>query len=465
MPDKYESKARVQVDTRTMLRPLLTGLAIQSDVRGMVGIMKQLMFTRNNLEKIADLAGLGKDAKSEAAKLGLINKLKDNIKIDGGRDEIFSIGYESSDPIESKHVVQAVLTVFSEQTQQTALDDVDSAQRFLVNQIQEYEQRLRNAEKARENFKRANIGMLPGEGADQVAQIQQLNNTLDEVRLSLEELVSRKKVLQEQLAEAQENAEDEWGLAGLNDTSSEDPRLTALIAQRDELLIRYTEKHPSVKVINDTIKAIKERQLLEAEEVDEEPAPATNPFVQSIKASINEVDAQIASLKARIFAYEQKTQKLDQEFNERLNIETEMQNLNRDYSTIKSNYQTLLQRKEQANMSEKVDNQATALRFKIADPPNKPLSPTAPNRPMLYSVVLGVGVLVGIALAFLVALIKPTFIAVNQIRTTTGLPILGSVSMVRNREQIKKLRLQSVQYVLACGLLISAYSGVMLLKA
>ena len=161
----------------------------------------------------------------------------------------------------------------------------------------------------------------------------------------------------------------------------------------------------------------------------------------------------------------QKTQKLDQEFNERLNIETEMQNLNRDYSTIKSNYQTLLQRKEQANMSEKVDNQATALRFKIADPPNKPLSPTAPNRPMLYSVVLGVGVLVGIALAFLVALIKPTFIAVNQIRTTTGLPILGSVSMVRNREQIKKLRLQSVQYVLACGLLISAYSGVMLLKA
>lgn len=467
MPDKYESIARVQVDTRTMLRPLLSGLAIQADVRGMVGIMKQLMFTRHNLEKIAGLASLEPDSKTEAANLRLINKLKDNLKIGGGRDEIFSISYESDDPIESKHVVQAVLTLFSEQAQQTALDDVDSAQRFLVNQIQEYEQRLRNAEKARENFKRANIGMLPGQGTDQVAQMQQLNDTLYEAKLSIEELISRKKVLQEQLVEAQESAEDEWGLAGLNDASSEDPRLMSLIAQRDELLIRYTKKHPSVKVINDTIKAIKRRKLLEADDDTDEETNIlpSNPFAQSIKASINEVDAQIASLKARISAYEQKIQKLDQEFNERLNIETEMQNLNRDYSTIKGNYQALLQRKEQASMSKKVDNQATALRFKIADPPNKPLEPTSPKRPRLYTAVMGVGILAGLALAFLVALIKPTFLAVNQIRTTTGLPILGSVSMVRNYEQIKKLRWQSLQYVLVCSLLLGAYTGVMVLKA
>ena len=40
MPDLYQSEARVHVDTRTMLRPLLRGLAVQSDVRGMIGIMK-----------------------------------------------------------------------------------------------------------------------------------------------------------------------------------------------------------------------------------------------------------------------------------------------------------------------------------------------------------------------------------------------------------------------------------------
>ncbi|PKM11425.1 MAG: hypothetical protein CVV13_09260 [Gammaproteobacteria bacterium HGW-Gammaproteobacteria-3] len=467
MPDKYTSTARVQVDTRTMLRPLLQGLAIQSDVRGMVGIMKQLMFTRYNLEKIADLAGLSANLKTESAKLGLIGQLKTNMKIGGGRDEIFSISYESDNPSEAKQVVQAVLTVFSEQTQQTALDDVDSAQRFLVSQIQEYEQRLRNAEKAKENFKRANVGMLPGQGVDQVTQAQQLRDTLDESKLSMEELFSRKKVLQEQLVEAQESAEDEWGLTSLNDTSSEDPRLASLIAQRDELLIKYTKKHPSVRVISDTIKAIKERNALDAANTEGELnaiVPA-NPFVQSIKASINEVDAQIAALNSRISAYEQKILKLDEEFNERLKIETEMQNLNRDYSTIYRNYQALLGRKEQANLSEKVDNQASALKFKIAEPPNKPLAPTAPKRPILYSAVFGGGLLVGIALAFLAALIKPTFIVVNQIRQATGLPVLGSISIVRNHKQIKQLRWQSVRFALACSLLIGLYTGVMTLKA
>ena len=469
MPDKYTSTARVQVDTRTMLRPLLSGLAIQSDVRGLVAIMQQLMFTRYNLEKIAELAELGKNLKTEFEKLDLVNELKSNIHIQGGRNEIFSISYDSTDPIEAEHVVQAVLTVFSEQTQKTSLDDMDSAQRFLLDQIQEYEQRLRNAEKARENFKRANIGLLPGEGNNQVAQIQQLNKTLEESKLLLEELNSRKAVLQEQLVEAQDNVEDEWGSA-MDGSSAieEDPRLLSLISQRDELLLRYTEKHPSIKVLNDTINAIQNSNKEEAEVVDSEQQTDSdalaNPFVQSIKASLNEVDAQIASIKSRITAYELKIKKLDEEFNQRLNIETEMQNLNRDYGTIQRNYQSLLARKEQANLSEKVDNQGTSLRFKIADPPNKPLSPSAPNRKILYSAALGVGVMAGIALAFLAVLIKPTFIAANQIRSVTGLPILGSVSMIRNHNQIKKIRWQLLNYVMACGLLICAYTGIMIFK-
>lgn len=464
LPDQYSSIARVQVDTRTMLRPLLRGLAIQSDVRGMVDVMKQLMFIKQNLEKIAELAGLGKDLKTESEKLGLINRLKRSIVIEGGRDEIFSISYDAPDPDEAKHVVQSVLTVFSEQAQRSTLDDADSAQRFLMTQIQEYEQRLRNAEKARENFKRANIGMLPGQGADQVSQIQHLNQTLDESRLNLDELYSRKKVLLEQLEEAQESVEDEWGPFS-EGKDNEDPRIAELISKRDELLLRYTEKHPSVKVINDTIKAYRARKLLEEVEMDDSPSEAlSNPFVQSIKASSNEVDAQIASLKSRISAYEQRIKKSDEEFNERLNIETQMQNLNRDYGTIKANYQSLLERKEQAAMSEKVDNQSVALKFKVADPPNKPLSPSGPNRSLLYTGAMAGGLIAGVAIAFLMVLLKPSFMAANQVRSITGLPILGTVSMVRNEQQIKKLRTKSIQFTLIFGLLVSAYSGMMFLK-
>ena len=61
-----------------------------------------------------------------------------------------TISYASSDPKQAKDVVLAVLTVFSEQTQMRSMGDVNSAQRFLDKQIQEYEKRLVTAEQARE---------------------------------------------------------------------------------------------------------------------------------------------------------------------------------------------------------------------------------------------------------------------------------------------------------------------------
>ncbi|MCD2451840.1 hypothetical protein GO003_015745 [Methylicorpusculum oleiharenae] len=472
MPDKYTSTARVQVDTRTMLRPLLSGLAIQADVQGMVLIMKQLMFSQQNLETIANLADLGLNTSSESNKHQIVDRLKANIRIDGGSNEIFSISFDSEDPVEAKHVVQAVLTVFSEQTQKTALDDAGSAQRFIIDQIQEYEQRLRNAEKARESFKKANMNLLPGQGGDQISQIQLLNTTLEEAKLFIEELNSRKEVLKEQLIEAQESGEDEWDLGLESTTSSEDARLTSLKAQRDELLLKYTPKHPSIKVLNENIKSIEadarkraaETPVADTEEPLTSSPSSTNPFAQSIKAALNDVDAQIAAMKSRITAYEAKIKTLDEEFNQRLSIETEMQNLNRDYDTIKGNYQSLLQRKEQASLSEKADNQATALRFKVADPPNKPLKPSAPNRGLLYSAAFGVGIALGIAVAFFSVLIKPTFIAVNQVRNLTGLPVLGSISIISNVARKKRFSRELILYGLSCSLLISTYTGIMFFK-
>jgi polysaccharide chain length determinant protein (PEP-CTERM system associated) len=469
MPDKYTSTARVQVDTRSMLRPLLSGLAIQADVKGMVLVMKQLMFTQQNLETIANLSDLGLNSSSESNKHVVVDRLKSNIRIDGGSNEIFSISFDSEDPLEAKHVVQAVLTVFSEQTQKTALDDAGSAQRFILDQIQEYEQRLRNAEKARENFKKANMNLLPGEGGDQVSQIQQLNNTLEEAKLFINELNSRKEVLKEQLIEAQESGEDEWDLGLESTTGNEDARLTSLKAQRDELLLKYTPKHPSIKVLNENIKSIEADAKKRAVETPDAEAPSsppssTNPFAQSIKAALNDVDAQIAAMKSRVTAYETKIKTLDEEFNQRLSIETEMQNLNRDYDTIKKNYQSLLQRKEQASLSEKADNQATALRFKVADQPNKPLEPSAPNRALLNSAAFGIGIALGIAAAFFSVLIKPTFIAVNQVRNLTGLPVLGSISVITNLDRKKKFSRELLLYGLSCSLLISAYTGIMVFK-
>lgn len=472
MPNKYASEAKVHVETRTMLQPLLQGMTIQSDVRGLLRVMQLLMFTQNNLEQIIKLSDLGKNIKSPAEQNALITALKKDIQIQGGVDEIFTIKYEATNPDTAKNVVQAVLTVFSEQTHMSTLQGADVAQRFINEQIQEYENRLRNAEKARENFKRANFGLLPGEG-DQISQVQSANNMLEDAKLQLNEAISRKSVLEAQLNQIKDSDED-WGVTDLNEStglSEEDARIEALRNIKKELLVKYTESHPQIISINKTINELEKRKQMAAtsnnnkddiaKDMFATPSVMANPYVQTIKVALNEAEAEVATYQARVNELKQRVDRIGEELNTRLTIETELQNLNRDYDSIKTNYQKLIESREQAKMSQKVDNQAEALKFKIADAPNTPLKPSSPNRPLLFTGVLVVGSILGFVTAFLLYFIKPTIMSTLQLRQITGLPVLGSVSLKANNLRTDESKKEAIKYSLtACGLVL-IYLGFM----
>ena len=462
MPDVYQSSARVHVDTRTMLRPLLRGLAIQSDVRGLVAIMKKLMFTQENMIKIAETAGMDVDRSSEKKTLGLVAQLKGKLKIDGAQGEIFSISYESKDPQNAKNIVQAVLTIFSEQAQSSTLGDVDSAQRFIDNQIREYEQRLRNAERAKENFKRVNIGLLPGQvGEGQVDVIQAVRKSIETSKMQLTEILSRKKVLDAQLAEALASGE-EWGLTDEGgDSSVEGIRIAQLLERKNLLLLKYTENHPNILSINSEIDRLKKRKEDDEKANGPSEVAMSNPYVQSIKIEQNKLETEIATINSRIAALESKLVTEDEQFNTRLTIETEMENLNRDYVTIKKNYLALIDRREQARMSSSVDTQVSALKFKVVDPANLPTSPSSPNRKIFYTGVLVFGIAVGLALALVVVFIRPSFVEAKHLREITGLPILGSVSEVVNETQAKNNRYRLIKFAAVNMLLLIGYVGVM----
>jgi len=467
MPNIYASKARVHVDTRTMLRPLLRGMAVQTNVRGLIQIMKKLMFTQNNMLQVAELAGLETDL-NEAKKHSLVQRLKNKVKIIGGRDEIFSINVESKSPLEAKSLVQAVLTVFSEQTQQSSLSDVGSAQRFIDNQIREYEQRLRHAEKAKENFKRENIGMLPGQGGKgQIGSIQMVREKLKLTLSQRTEILSKKTVLKEQLEEALDSG-DEWGLTDIGgNNSSEDSRIISLQQKKDALLLRYTKDHPSIISIDNLIESIQKtnEQNVESEpeiSFDDSFKAMSNPYVQSIKMGINAIDVEIATINARIKSYKKTLLQEDEQFNARLAIETELQNLNRDYQTIRKNYLSLIDRREQASMSKKIDTQVSALKFKVIDPATMPTAPSSPKRKLFYSIILVASFIIGIAVALLKVFFRPTFIEAKQLRDITGLPILGVVSEVVDDNQAKKNKARLTRYILANIVLLMGYTGVML---
>ncbi len=307
------------------------------------------------------------------------------------------------------------------------------AHHFIDQQIQEYETRLRNAEKAKENFKRANLGLLPDQGVDQIGQIQQIKATLEDAKQLMKEAVSRRDVLKAQLDEALISGDENWAVLPDGQVTDEEGRLAELKQKKQDLLIKFTSKHPEIKYIDQTIKQLEKVNAEKREKITQlggvESSVITNPYIQSIKVEMNTVDANIASIRSRVEMFEQRLTKSQDELNTRLSIETQIQNLNRDYDAIKRNYDQLLASREQASMSKKVDDQAEALKFKIADAPNVPLKPSSPNRELLFSVVLVAGIGMGVGVALLIYMLRPTVMSTAQLRQLTGLPILGTISM------------------------------------
>src|SRR5215510_14371223 len=58
IPDRFEAEARVYVDTKSVLRPLMHELAVEPDLDQTIGMLGRTLITRPNVETLINKAQL-----------------------------------------------------------------------------------------------------------------------------------------------------------------------------------------------------------------------------------------------------------------------------------------------------------------------------------------------------------------------------------------------------------------------
>ena len=107
MPNVYHSSARVFVDTNSLLRPLLRGIAVYNNPSAQINLVARTLLSRPNLEKIAREADLDITVTTQKDMDALIDNLKNDIKLSSTREQnIYTISYTSSTPELSQKIVQ-----------------------------------------------------------------------------------------------------------------------------------------------------------------------------------------------------------------------------------------------------------------------------------------------------------------------------------------------------------------------
>ena len=462
MPDEFKADARVHVDTQSMLRPLLNGMAIQPDLSAQIKLMSKVMFSRPILEKVVRKADLDLKADDDKAMENLINTLQTSMKIAGGENNLFTISATDADPRVAKNVVQSLLDIFIDQTFGESREDSENARKFLEEQIKEYETRLKAAESTRETFKREHFGFLPDQGGDLYTKLNALNAQLDEAKMAAQDATHKRDELRKQL-----NSENPSVAGAAGELSPIDQRIQALQAKLDELLLRFTKGHPEVVAVRNSIFELEKQKQEQGKSAKsgaaDSPAREANPVFQQMKLALSEAEANVASLNSRVRLYQDKIKNLNDEKDERLHVETELQGLNRDYDAINVQYEDLLKRREKLRLSDDLGN-TESVKFRIIDPPQVPSKPFAPNRILFSAGVLIGSLLVGAGLAVFLSLLRPTFASSQKVREITGLPVLGSVSMNWISEIKQRKRREFFGFAVGFASLVLMFLAVVLLE-
>lgn len=477
LPDEYRASARVYVDTDSVLTPLLRGLAIQVDEGRRVRMMTRVLFSRENMEKLARMTDLDLRAKTPEEMDALVNSLKRRVRLSGSGANIYTISFQDQSPELAKSVVQSMLTIFVESNLGSSRQDQASAERFLQREIKDYERRLIESERKLKDFQMRNLDLLSEKGS-YYDRLKGARNELMQADEGLTLARSRRDELEQQMEyfESQGAALPTFQ-AWLEDSSKTvtdplDRKIEQVEAQIDELLIRYTQYHPEVIALRRSLTDLTERRDQRKEEFVSEQSNsetavsrslAENPVYQEMRLRLADAEAEVAMQRTRVDALRDKIDRFQSAVDEVLQVESEQKQLNRDYGILTSNHQQLVARLEKARLTRQVDSNVDTVKFQTLDPPKVPEKPSAPNRVVMSSSVFGGALASGLGLAFLLAQLRPVFFDRRQLTEVSGVPVIGSVNMVWGPQQRLRRRLSGFMFLLGFGALLAAYAGVVLL--
>jgi polysaccharide chain length determinant protein (PEP-CTERM system associated) len=472
VPDKYEATARIFVDTQSILKPLMSGLAVQPNVEQQVVMLSRTLISRPNMEKLVRMADLDLKSESKAQQEALVTELMRDVEIKNvGRDNLYALSYRNAEPAKAQKVIQSLVSIFVESSLGNTRKDTQTAKVFLDEQIKGYEAKLEEAEARLKEFRLRNIQLHNAEGKDSASRLGELAEQLNQARLALREAEQARDAAKQQLdAEKSQSAnlatqsllqESAISVA----TPEIDGRLDAQKKNLDVLLQRFTEQHPDVVTTRKLIKDLEEQKRKEVAELRRTamvasagaPVGANNLAYQEMGRLLATSEVQVAALRARVAEYTSRYNSARELLKTAPQLETEAAQLNRDYAIHKKNYEDLVARRESASMSGELEVASGVADFRLIDPPRVSPTPVSPNRLLLLPLAFAVALGAGLFVAFAGSQLRPVFHSAGELREKVAIPLLGMVSKVSSAADVRQERVNLVRFMMGSGGLVGTF--------
>ncbi len=470
LPDQFSAKTVIYVDTSSVMKPLLKGLAPETDAADELQVMSRVLLSRENLLSVIRETDMDLEINSPEQREEMVEALAGAIDVKGGgsgkkweaKSNIYEISYQSRSANRSYQVVSNLLNTMIENTLNSTRTDTVTAQKFLDTQIAEYESRLTIAEQQLAEFKKANVGFMPDEKGGYYVRLQRAQDAVEASGSALLLAKRRYSELKRQLSGENPILNNE------SYQSSKEVKLKRYQEQLDSLLNQFTDQHPDVRALKAIIENLKSgSEVAEGEDASVSGSSEVsefNPVYQQMKVELSKASVEVETLKIQLKEQQAYVTKLQGSIDVIPEVEAKLAKLNRGYEVMHERYLDLVERRESARLAQSAGQSAGDITFRVIEPPIVPYKPSGPNRLLFLSGVLVASMGAGLAWSFLRYMLNPTFIDLRQLSSITGLPVLGTVSLYLSPEHTKKRRYQLATFLSVTFLLVIIFGGIVLFR-
>ena len=474
LPKVYKATTLVLVQPQRVPESYVRAI-ITDSVAGRLNTISQEILSRTRLERVIQEFNLYPEGRNNASTEGIVEMMRHAIEVkvqanpSDRAQNSFSISFEGKDPKTVMMVTNKLASLFIEENLKVRESQAEGTAEFLSKELTEMEERLREKEHAIRNFKERSMGQLPQQLDANLRILERLQQQLQTTSENMRSAEDRSMLLQNQIEQLKirgqfsisQRRRGEAG-SGSEDTGRQGIPENPLIIQLNDLKrelanaqSKYKETHPDVidlkkKIANLELKVKKLFERQEAERmgtgrngqggisdeslsvftIDPNTARIIAQHTEQFNSSVLEakrLKEETRNLKEQIGIYQKRIEETPKR-------EQEIALLTRDYDLLKTNYQSLMDKKIQAQMAENLERKQQGEQFKVLDPariPEKPVKPDR-NRILLMGAVLGLAA--GLGLVWFRESMDQSFHAASEVEDYLGIPVIAMIPSLKEKK-------------------------------
>ena len=460
LPKVYKATTLILVQSQRVPESYVRS-TITDSVASRLSTISQEILSRTRLEKVIQEFNLFSEIRNSVPMEGIVEMMRSAIEVKVQANpqyertqNSFSIAFMGKDPETVMMVTNKLASLFIEENLKVRESQAEDTSEFLTKELEGMDQRLKQKEYDIRNFKERTMGKLPQQLDANLRILERLQQQIKTTNESLRAAEDRSIVIQNQveLIKKRESIVRVGSQGDVSVDQGEDPLIAQLKNLNRELAVaqsKYKETHPDVVDLKKKIAdlGLKVKELMERAGqargggIGEQslPAPALDPESQRLLAQYNE-QYNAAVMEAKRLRQEEKELKeqivhYQRRIEDTPRREQELIFLTRDYDLLKTNYQSLLDKKMQAQMAQNLERKQQGEQFKILDSARIPEKPTKPDRDKILLVGASLGLALGLGLTWFRESMDQSFHTVSDLEDYLGIPVIATIPNLREEER------------------------------